>query len=168
MDASRSNGPNGMDASGGDGPEGANFGWDDVFNEEAGDEANGDEVDGNEADGNEANTVDSADENEGLLEEVPLCFPKIEHIFCARHMYANWRKVHKEGRPSQVLILRPHTRSFSKTTSQPTSITVMPYLLVPLSASSQPDTTDIVLPEARVPKLTIKKPLPNNWVVHVV
>ncbi|KAK8584471.1 hypothetical protein V6N12_068715 [Hibiscus sabdariffa] len=64
MDASRSNGPNGMDASGGDGPEGANFGWDDVFNEEAGDEANGDEVDGNEADGNEANTVDSADENE--------------------------------------------------------------------------------------------------------
>ncbi|KAK8628008.1 hypothetical protein V6N13_063721 [Hibiscus sabdariffa] len=31
----------------------------------------------------------------GLLEEVPLCFPKIEHRFCATHMYANWRKVHK-------------------------------------------------------------------------
>ncbi|KAK8570562.1 hypothetical protein V6N13_032179 [Hibiscus sabdariffa] len=37
------------------------------------------------------------DMQKGLLEEVPLCFPKIEHRFCARHMYANWRKVHKGG-----------------------------------------------------------------------
>ncbi|KAL4353050.1 hypothetical protein GQ457_06G014660 [Hibiscus cannabinus] len=38
-----------------------------------------------------------SDMQKGLLEEVPLCFPKIEHRFCARHMYANWRKVHKGG-----------------------------------------------------------------------
>ncbi|KAK8656350.1 hypothetical protein V6N13_098303 [Hibiscus sabdariffa] len=36
-----------------------------------------------------------SDMHKGLLEEVPLCFVKIEHRFCARHMYANWRKVHE-------------------------------------------------------------------------
>ncbi|KAK8586027.1 hypothetical protein V6N13_130553 [Hibiscus sabdariffa] len=38
-----------------------------------------------------------SDMQKGLLEEVPLCFPKIEHRFYGRHMYANWRKVHKGG-----------------------------------------------------------------------
>ncbi|KAK8627969.1 hypothetical protein V6N13_063684 [Hibiscus sabdariffa] len=38
-----------------------------------------------------------SDMQKGLLKEVPVCFPKIEYRFCARHMYANWRKVHKGG-----------------------------------------------------------------------
>ncbi|KAL4272493.1 hypothetical protein GQ457_13G012320 [Hibiscus cannabinus] len=38
-----------------------------------------------------------SDMQKGLLEEVPLCLPNVEHRFCARHMYANWRKKHKGG-----------------------------------------------------------------------
>ncbi|KAK8613007.1 hypothetical protein V6N13_104330 [Hibiscus sabdariffa] len=34
---------------------------------------------------------------EGLLEEVSLWLSNVEHRFCARHMYANWKKVHKGG-----------------------------------------------------------------------
>ncbi|KAK8617891.1 hypothetical protein V6N13_080795 [Hibiscus sabdariffa] len=30
-----------------------------------------------------------------LLEEVHQCLPNVEHRFCARHMYANWKKLHK-------------------------------------------------------------------------
>ncbi|KAL4348394.1 hypothetical protein GQ457_17G012510 [Hibiscus cannabinus] len=34
---------------------------------------------------------------EGLLEEVQQCLPHVEHRYCARHMYANWKKDHKGG-----------------------------------------------------------------------
>ncbi|KAK8660277.1 hypothetical protein V6N13_051207 [Hibiscus sabdariffa] len=30
----------------------------------------------------------------GLLEEIRMILPNVEHIFCARHMYANWKKGH--------------------------------------------------------------------------
>ncbi|KAL4283290.1 hypothetical protein GQ457_16G008550 [Hibiscus cannabinus] len=33
----------------------------------------------------------------GLLEEVQQCLPHVEHRYCARHMYANWKKDHKGG-----------------------------------------------------------------------
>ncbi|KAL4289782.1 hypothetical protein GQ457_14G002440 [Hibiscus cannabinus] len=38
-----------------------------------------------------------SDMQKGLLEEVPLCLPNVEHRFCARHMYSNWKKVRKCG-----------------------------------------------------------------------
>ncbi|KAK8586028.1 hypothetical protein V6N13_130554 [Hibiscus sabdariffa] len=66
------------------------------------------------------------------------------------------------GRPSQVLLSRPHTRSFTKPLSQPTSTTTTPLVVVPLSASSGPDATATVSPEARLPKLTIKRHPPKN------
>ncbi|KAK8627456.1 hypothetical protein V6N13_135067 [Hibiscus sabdariffa] len=31
----------------------------------------------------------------GLLEKIPFVLPNVEHRFCARHMYAHWRKDHK-------------------------------------------------------------------------
>ncbi|KAK8690812.1 hypothetical protein V6N13_074338 [Hibiscus sabdariffa] len=36
-----------------------------------------------------------SDMQKGLLEEVHQCLPNVEHRFCARHMYANWKKLHK-------------------------------------------------------------------------
>ncbi|KAE8681017.1 hypothetical protein F3Y22_tig00111344pilonHSYRG00032 [Hibiscus syriacus] len=36
-----------------------------------------------------------SDMQKGLLEEVPLCLPNVEHKFCARHIYANWKKPQK-------------------------------------------------------------------------
>ncbi|KAK8686526.1 hypothetical protein V6N13_125550 [Hibiscus sabdariffa] len=66
------------------------------------------------------------------------------------------------GRPSQVLLSRPHTRSFIKPTSQPTSTTATPPVVVPLSASSEPDATATVSPKARLPKLPIKRHPPKN------
>ncbi|KAK8613997.1 hypothetical protein V6N13_122376 [Hibiscus sabdariffa] len=38
-----------------------------------------------------------SDMQKGLIEEVQLCLPNVEHRFCARHMYANWKKSHKGG-----------------------------------------------------------------------
>ncbi|KAL4377761.1 hypothetical protein GQ457_02G024330 [Hibiscus cannabinus] len=38
-----------------------------------------------------------SDMQKGLLEEVHQCLPNVEHRFCARHMYANWKKLHKGG-----------------------------------------------------------------------
>ncbi|KAL4278193.1 hypothetical protein GQ457_03G025200 [Hibiscus cannabinus] len=36
-----------------------------------------------------------SDMQKGLLEEIPFVLPNVEHRFCARHMYAHWRKDHK-------------------------------------------------------------------------
>ncbi|KAK8649246.1 hypothetical protein V6N13_129979 [Hibiscus sabdariffa] len=66
------------------------------------------------------------------------------------------------GRPSQVLLSRPHTRSFTKPTSQPTSTTATSPLVAPVLASSGPDATATVSPEAKLPKLTIKRHPPKN------
>ncbi|KAL4348962.1 hypothetical protein GQ457_17G000560 [Hibiscus cannabinus] len=38
-----------------------------------------------------------SDMQKGLLEEVSMCLPHVEHRYCARHMYANWKKDHKGG-----------------------------------------------------------------------
>ncbi|KAK8540850.1 hypothetical protein V6N13_038593 [Hibiscus sabdariffa] len=38
-----------------------------------------------------------SDMQKGLLEEISLNLPKVEHRFCARHIYANWRKKYKGG-----------------------------------------------------------------------
>ncbi|KAL4379129.1 hypothetical protein GQ457_02G013030 [Hibiscus cannabinus] len=38
-----------------------------------------------------------SDMQKGLLEEVSMCLPYVEHRYCARHMYANWKKDHKGG-----------------------------------------------------------------------
>ncbi|KAK8695064.1 hypothetical protein V6N13_072606 [Hibiscus sabdariffa] len=65
-------------------------------------------------------------------------------------------------RPSQVLLSRSHTRSFTKPTSQPTSTTDTPPVVAPLSASSGPDATATVSLEARLAKLTIKRHPPKN------
>ncbi|KAL4304651.1 hypothetical protein GQ457_10G028180 [Hibiscus cannabinus] len=80
------------------------------------------------------------------------------------------------GRPSQVLLSRPHTRSFTKPTSQPTSTTatspvVAPVLLArphtrsftkPTSQPTSTTATATVSAEAKLPKLTIKRHPPNN------
>ncbi|KAL4271328.1 hypothetical protein GQ457_13G011060 [Hibiscus cannabinus] len=67
------------------------------------------------------------------------------------------QKLSELGRPSQVLLSRPHTRSFTKPTSQPTSTTATSPVAAPVSASSGPDATAIVSPEAKLLKLTIKR-----------
>ncbi|KAK9030090.1 hypothetical protein V6N11_031524 [Hibiscus sabdariffa] len=61
-----------------------------------------------------------------------------------------------------VLLSRPHTRSFTKPTSQPTSTTATPPVVAPVSASSGSDATATVSPEERLPKLTIKRHPPKN------
>ncbi|KAK8715256.1 hypothetical protein V6N13_042594 [Hibiscus sabdariffa] len=38
-----------------------------------------------------------SDIQKGLLEEFHQCLPNVEHKFCARHMYANWKKLHRGG-----------------------------------------------------------------------
>ncbi|KAK8693843.1 hypothetical protein V6N13_071411 [Hibiscus sabdariffa] len=68
----------------------------------------------------------------------------------------------KPGRPSQVVLSRPHTRSFTKPTSQPTSTTATPPVVAPVSASSGSDATATVSPEEILPKLTIKRHPPKN------
>ncbi|KAK8492120.1 hypothetical protein V6N12_032611 [Hibiscus sabdariffa] len=75
MNATGPNGPIGMDASHSDGSEGVSFSWDDgVLNEVDGNEGDGNEVDGNEIDGNEEardeQHVNGADENEADLVSV--------------------------------------------------------------------------------------------------
>ncbi|KAK8648767.1 hypothetical protein V6N13_129510 [Hibiscus sabdariffa] len=39
---------------------------------------------------------------EGLLEEMQLILPNVEHRFCARHMYANWKKENSEHDMQQL------------------------------------------------------------------
>ncbi|KAK8536078.1 hypothetical protein V6N12_012740 [Hibiscus sabdariffa] len=60
------------------------------------------------------------------------------------------------------LLQWPLTRSFTKSTSQPTSTTATPPVVVPLSASSEPDATAIVSTKAKLPKLAIKRHPPKN------
>ncbi|KAE8697791.1 hypothetical protein F3Y22_tig00110610pilonHSYRG00387 [Hibiscus syriacus] len=38
-----------------------------------------------------------SDMQKGLLEELPLWLPNVEYRFCARHIYANWKKRHNGG-----------------------------------------------------------------------
>ncbi|KAK8677355.1 hypothetical protein V6N13_142899 [Hibiscus sabdariffa] len=47
--------------------------------------------------GNGDNLTLLSDMQKGLLEEVQQCLPHVEHRYCARHMYANWKKDHKGG-----------------------------------------------------------------------
>ncbi|KAL4353908.1 hypothetical protein GQ457_06G029520 [Hibiscus cannabinus] len=47
--------------------------------------------------GNGDNLTLHSDMQKGLLEEVQQCLPHVEHRYCARHMYANWKKDHKGG-----------------------------------------------------------------------
>ncbi|KAL4335024.1 hypothetical protein GQ457_07G004420 [Hibiscus cannabinus] len=47
--------------------------------------------------GNGDNLTLLSDMHKGLLEEVQQCLPHVEHRYCARHMYANWKKDHKGG-----------------------------------------------------------------------
>ncbi|KAK8512946.1 hypothetical protein V6N13_090317 [Hibiscus sabdariffa] len=61
-----------------------------------------------------------------------------------------------------VPLSRPHTRSFTKPTSQPTSTTATPPVVALVSASSVSDATATVSPEERLPKLTIKRHPPKN------
>ncbi|KAK8972984.1 hypothetical protein V6N11_028573 [Hibiscus sabdariffa] len=61
-----------------------------------------------------------------------------------------------------VLLSRPHTRSFTKPTSQPTSTTATPPVVALVSASSGFDATATVSPKDRLPKLTIKRHPPKN------
>ncbi|KAL4341990.1 hypothetical protein GQ457_08G019100 [Hibiscus cannabinus] len=42
----------------------------------------------------------------GLLEEISLLLPCVEHRFCARHMYAHWRRDHKGLDMQQLLWAR--------------------------------------------------------------
>ncbi|KAK8617084.1 hypothetical protein V6N13_117052 [Hibiscus sabdariffa] len=43
-----------------------------------------------------------SDMQKGLLEEIQMILPNVEHIFCARHMYANWKKGHTGHDMQQV------------------------------------------------------------------
>ncbi|KAK8651909.1 hypothetical protein V6N13_141484 [Hibiscus sabdariffa] len=43
-----------------------------------------------------------SDMQKGLLEEIQIILPNVEHIFCARHMYANWKKEHTGHDMQQV------------------------------------------------------------------
>ncbi|KAK9006635.1 hypothetical protein V6N11_018970 [Hibiscus sabdariffa] len=61
-----------------------------------------------------------------------------------------------------VLLSRPHTRSLTKPTSQPTSTTATPSVVAPVSASSRSDATATVSSQARLPKLTIMRHPPKN------
>ncbi|KAL4335518.1 hypothetical protein GQ457_07G007250 [Hibiscus cannabinus] len=47
--------------------------------------------------GNGDNLTLLSDMQKGLLEEVQQCLPHVEHRYCARYMYANWKKDHKGG-----------------------------------------------------------------------
>ncbi|KAK8613382.1 hypothetical protein V6N13_101144 [Hibiscus sabdariffa] len=43
-----------------------------------------------------------SDMQKGLLEEIQMILPNFEHRFCARHMYANWKKEHNGHDMQQV------------------------------------------------------------------
>ncbi|KAK8594368.1 hypothetical protein V6N13_126176 [Hibiscus sabdariffa] len=66
----------------------------------------------------------------------------------------------KVGRPSQVLISRPHIRSRSAA-SQPSSHPTTVSAPTPPSTFSQPVGNVIVPPKARIPKMNIKRSLPT-------
>ncbi|KAK8694386.1 hypothetical protein V6N13_071940 [Hibiscus sabdariffa] len=63
--------------------------------------------------GNGDNLTLLSDMQKGLLEEVQQCLPHVEHRYCARHMYANWKKDHKGG-DLQLLFW-----NYCKATTQP-------------------------------------------------
>ncbi|KAK8554840.1 hypothetical protein V6N13_118521 [Hibiscus sabdariffa] len=86
----------------------------------------------------------------GLLEEIKMILPNVEHRFCAQHMYANWKK-ENSGHDMQQLFwecckaLTESKQTHESTSSQPTAIDVsQPHGPNP----SQPATTDVSQPPA--------------------
>ncbi|KAK8652843.1 hypothetical protein V6N13_126866 [Hibiscus sabdariffa] len=110
----------------------------------------------------------SVNQNKGtsnMREHVKAHGPRGRTIMKGIGIYTNEKtglQLLKPVRPSQVLLSRPHTRSFTKPTSQPTSTTATSPADAPVSASSGPDATATVSPEAKLAKLTIQRHPPKN------